>query len=138
MANWPYNTTEWKRLRKAKLARQPHCEPCAKRGVATPANTVDHTLPIAKGGHPFPAFSGLISMCPSCHNSKTATFDRGRQVKPFARRVKGFDANGNPVDASDDWHGGGGSNHGKRAGAETVEGLGRYLVSDDENDIGVW
>lgn len=110
MAEWPYNTTTWQKLRKRKLAETPLCEPCRVRGDLVTANTVDHNTPIAKGGQPFPPLDGLTSMCAKCHNEKTATFDRGKP-KPFARRVKGFDALGNPVDQSDEWHTGGVSNH---------------------------
>lgn len=105
MADWPYNTAAWRKLRAAKLASQPLCQPCKVRGALTPANTVDHNTPVSKGGDPFPALEGLTSMCARCHNRKTATFDRGTP-KPFARKVKGFDANGNPIDPDDAWHGG--------------------------------
>ena len=110
MANWPYNTAQWKRLRKAKLAAVPLCVPCQARDRLTPANTVDHIKPINEGGDPFPDFDGLMSMCPRCHNEKTSANDR-QHNKPFARQIKGFDVNGNPIDPGDDWHGGGVSNH---------------------------
>ena len=106
MADWPYNTTAWQKLRSAKLAHEPLCQPCQARGDFTPANTVDHMTPIASGGAPFPPLDRLMSMCERCHNEKTAANDR-THVKPFARKIKGFDADGNPVDPSDDWHGGG-------------------------------
>ncbi|MGE6739661.1 HNH endonuclease [Allorhizobium pseudoryzae] len=113
MANWPYNTTAWRKLRAAKLKASPLCQHCKERGLLKPANAVDHNIPIAKGGEPFPALEDLTSLCEPCHNEKTASHDRG-QAKPFARRFKGFDTNGNPLDKSDDWHGGGASNHQKR------------------------
>ena len=139
MADWPYNTTAWRKLRRAKLDKQPLCQPCRERGTLTPANTVDHNVPIAKGGDAFPPLDGLTSMCARCHNEKTSTFDRGIP-KPFARRVKGFDANGNPFDGGDDWYGGA-SDHGKTGGGETVGGYGRYLVStsiqtENTDDLG--
>lgn len=102
------------------------------------ANAVDHITAIAAGGDAFPPLSGLMSMCERCHNEKTAATDRPGS-KPFARRFKGFDADGNPVDPSDGWHGGA-SNH------ENGEALGKvrenktYLVSDEntnpDNDLG--
>jgi 5-methylcytosine-specific restriction endonuclease McrA len=110
MADWPYNTGAWRKLRAAKLVAAPLCEHCKARGVLVRANTVDHNTPIAKGGAPFPALEGLTSLCERCHNEKTATHDRG-MAKPFARRFKGFDASGNPIDPADEWHGGGGRNH---------------------------
>ena len=105
MADWPYSTAAWRKLRLAKLASEPLCQPCKARDVLTSANTVDHIKPIADGGDPFPPLAGLMSMCERCHNEKTAANDRA-QTKPFARKIKGVDAQGNPVDPSDGWHGG--------------------------------
>ena len=130
MADWPYNTAQWQRLRKAKLAEQPLCQPCEARGKLTFANTVDHVKPINDGGDPFPDFNGLTSMCGRCHNEKTAARDR-QHSKPFARSIKGFDADGNPVDLDDAWHTGGGLNHGKRRGWGPMGQSEKYLVSGD-------
>lgn len=129
MADWPYCTAAWRRLRLAKLAREPLCQPCNARDVLTSANTVDHIKPIADGGEAFPPLDQLMSMCARCHNEKTAANDRAH-TKPFARKVKGVDATGNPVDPSDGWHGGGGgSNHQNEAGRGPVWENKRYLVS---------
>lgn len=128
MAKWPYNTAQWQRLRQAKLAAEPLCESCAARGTITTANTVDHVKPINDGGDPFPSLDGLTSMCARCHNEKTAANDR-QHSKPFARRIKGFDANGNPVDPGDDWHGGGASNHENQRAHGPACSSGKYLVS---------
>lgn len=103
MADWPYNTAAWRKLRLAKLAREPLCQPCMARDHLTSANTVDHVNPIADGGEAFPPFEGLMSMCARCHNEKTAANDRVH-TKPFARQIKGVDVHGNPVDPSDGWH----------------------------------
>lgn len=103
MAHWPYNTSKWARLREAKLAETPLCEICTRRGLIVDAVAVDHFQPVRQGGSPFPALSGLLSLCLSCHNEKTASFDRpGGQT--FRRRFKGFDAEGNPIDPFDDWN----------------------------------
>ncbi|MBO6506857.1 MAG: HNH endonuclease [Kordiimonadaceae bacterium] len=104
MAKWPYNTTAWKRLRAAKLATEPLCQPCKLRGAVTTAKAVDHIVPINAGGEAFPSLGGLMSMCERCHNEKTAANDR-KHTKPFSRNVKGFDANGDPVDPFDNWWG---------------------------------
>ncbi len=139
MADWPYGTSAWQKLRLAKLASKPVCEPCEARGDVTVANTVDHMMPITSGGDPFPPLDGLMSMCERCHNEKTAANDRTHK-KPFARKIKGIDAAGNPVDQSDGWHRGGGSNHenGSSPGPTLESGI--YLVSDtkhnDNNDLG--
>lgn len=140
MADWPYNTGAWQRLRLAKLASKPLCEPCEMRGRAISANTVDHVTPINAGGDPFPPLDGLMSMCERCHNEKTAANDR-KHKKPFARKVKGFDAEGNPVDRSDGWHVGGGvSDHQNGSASGPTFQIRIYLVSpqsiDDADDLG--
>ncbi|WP_112834704.1 MULTISPECIES: HNH endonuclease [unclassified Rhizobium] len=137
MADWPYNTSTWQKLRLAKLAADPMCEPCRVRGNATLANAVDHMTPVNAGGDPFPPLDGLMSMCERCHNEKTAANDR-KHKKPFARKIKGVDAQGNPVDHSDGWHRGGGQNHEKRLSSGPMWENKIYLVSgsqvSDEND----
>lgn len=104
MANWPYNTTAWRKLRAAKLKASPLCQHCKERGLLKPAKAVDHDTPINRGGEPFPDLDRLTSLCEPCHNEKTANQDRST-AKPFARRFKGFDADGNPLDQKDNWHG---------------------------------
>lgn len=76
MADWPYSTTTWRKLRLAKLAASPMCEACARRGVVTPARHVDHVRAVSAGGDPFPPLDGLAALCPSCHSRKTAAMDR--------------------------------------------------------------
>lgn len=97
MADWPYNTGNWQRLRLAKLASAPLCEPCERSGRITPAKHVDHIVSIASGGPAFPELSGLMSMCPSCHGFKTANLDR-RGGKGL--RFKGCGLDGLPIDPS--------------------------------------
>lgn len=97
MAAWPYNTGTWQRLREAKLSTQPLCEPCLRREVVEPANTVDHIVSIASGGDPFPPLDGLMSMCAPCHNAKTNAVDHPN-ASGFRRALKGFDVDGNPID----------------------------------------
>lgn len=75
MADWPYNSQQWRRLRKHKLAESPLCERCLPSVV--PAVAVDHRTPISRGGDPFPSLAGLASLCVSCHSVKTAE-DQGR------------------------------------------------------------
>lgn len=105
MAHWPYNTSAWRNLRRAKLQASPFCEPCGMRGKRVKANTVDHVLAISKGGEPFPHLEGLMSLCPSCHNVKTAAVDRagGNGV-----RFKGVGADGMPIDPQHPCYGTGG------------------------------
>jgi hypothetical protein len=109
LADWPYNTPTWRRLRKAKLAQRPFCEPCRARGRIVEANTVDHSKAVAAGGDPFPPLSGLMSMCHACHNTKTNAVDRagGKGV-----RFKGCDADGFPIDPQHPAYGGKGDTKG--------------------------
>lgn len=101
MADWPYNTTAWKKLRKLKLAEQPLCEDCLPHRY-TPANTVDHIHPISDGGPAFPGLDGMRALCPSCHSAKTARGVEAGAVKTTKPR-KGCDADGNPLDAAHPW-----------------------------------
>lgn len=103
MADWPYNTAQWRKLRLVKLANDPACYACKLRGQAKAAVAVDHVIAIKAGGNPFPPLSGLMSLCERCHNEKTNAVDRPDRAGS-GRRFKGFDLNGNPIDPADDWH----------------------------------
>jgi 5-methylcytosine-specific restriction endonuclease McrA len=104
VGNWPYSTARWQKLRRLKLSADPLCFACQLRGKTVPASHVDHIQAIAKGGEPFPPLDELMSLCPSCHSEKTAAIDRGQSL-PGARRFKGFDVDGNPIDPDDAWFG---------------------------------
>lgn len=95
MANWPYSTARWQRLRIAKLSETPLCETCTRRGLHVIAEHVDHVVSIKSGGHAFPSMDGLRSLCPPCHSIKTNALDRagGKRVA-----IKGCDADGLPLD----------------------------------------
>jgi 5-methylcytosine-specific restriction protein A len=108
MADWPYSTAQWKRLRLLKLATDPTCYACALRGRIAPAVAVDHMKAVSAGGDPFPPLEELMSLCAPCHNEKTNAVDRPDRHRSL-RRFKGFDVHGNPIDPADDWHGGGAS-----------------------------
>ena len=66
-----YQSTAWRKLRAVKLAREPMCEECARQGRATPAQMVDHIVPINKGGAPLDV-DNLQSLCNACHARKSA------------------------------------------------------------------
>lgn len=104
MAEWPYSTTRWQKLRRSKLSTSPLCEPCEMRGEVTPALHVDHMVAINAGGDPFPPLEGLMSMCPRCHSEKTNAVDRpgGSGV-----RFKGHALDGLPIDPSHPFFSGG-------------------------------
>ena len=102
MADWPYNTAAWKRLRLAHLALVPECQGCAPMGRLTRANTVDHVHAINEGGAPFPGHDGLMSYCPACHSAKTARGLEAGAVRSTKPR-RGCDADGNPLDPAHPW-----------------------------------
>ena len=104
MANWPYNTTTWKRLREAHLSLFPMCEGCEEIGSMTLANTVDHRVPINAGGDPFPSHDGLASYCPRCHGAKTARGVEAGAVRSNKPR-RGCNPDGSPLDPAHPWHG---------------------------------
>lgn len=102
MANWPYNTARWQRLREAHLALSPLCIGCEAIGRFVLANTVDHVIPISEGGPAFPAHDGLNSYCASCHGAKTARGAEAGAVRSSKPR-KGCDADGNSLDPKHPW-----------------------------------
>lgn len=104
MAKWPYNTTEWKRVRLDKLRADPLCQYCPP-GRARVATQVDHVKAVAAGGDPF-AWANLRSSCQACHSRKTATMDGGfGHAKRTRMPVRGCDADGRPLDPGHWWNG---------------------------------
>ena len=93
---WPYSTARWQRLRLRKLRDAPECEPCLARGLHVAANTADHVIAIAAGGHAFPSHDGLTSMCARCHSRKTQALDRPDR-KPGKGLPRGCDVDGKPL-----------------------------------------
>ncbi|WP_343343393.1 HNH endonuclease signature motif containing protein [Sphingomicrobium sp. XHP0239] len=104
MADWPYNTAQWQRLRKLKLSQQPLCEDCKAISIMRPAKHVDHVHAISDGGPAFPALDGLRCLCPSCHSAKTARGAEAGAVRSDKPR-RGCDADGNPLDERHPWGG---------------------------------
>lgn len=103
MADWPYNTAQWKRLRRAHLDLFPMCEGCLDMGKLTDANTVDHRIPINAGGAPFPGHDGLASYCTSCHGAKTVRGVEAGAVRTRKPR-RGCSPDGSPLDPAHQWH----------------------------------
>ena len=66
-----YQSRKWRSLRSLKLEQNPLCEECERKGILTPAQMVDHIVPINKGGAPLD-MSNLQSLCNKCHAAKTA------------------------------------------------------------------
>lgn len=68
----------WRKIRNAYITRHPLCEHCQQDGCVTPAQEVDHIIPLENGGTHDEA--NLQALCKSCHSSKTAREDdRWRQ-----------------------------------------------------------
>ncbi len=103
MADWPYNTTTWARLRAAHLSIEPLCRGCRAEGRLSPANTVDHVVPINKGGPAFPGHDGLASYCGPCHSAKTARGAEAGAIRSTKPR-RGCNPDGTPLDPSHPWH----------------------------------
>ena len=103
MADWPYNTQAWQRLRRLKLSTAPLCEGCADMEIVAPANTVDHRVPVREGGNPFPPIDGLASYCTSCHSAKTARGVEAGSIRTSKPR-KGCNLDGTPLDRRHPWH----------------------------------
>lgn len=94
-----YSTRRWRKLRAAKLNEQPLCEPCFKRAKLVPATSVDHVVAIAAGGDPYPDLDGLMSMCVSCHSTKTNARDNPHRFgKRWTAAFKGCGLDGKPLD----------------------------------------
>lgn len=104
LAKWPYNTVTWTRLRAAHLAIEPTCRGCRAEGRVTAANTVDHVVPVNKGGLPFPGHDGLASYCGPCHSAKTVRGAEAGAIRTTKPR-RGCNADGTPLDPSHPWHG---------------------------------
>jgi len=102
MAEWPYSTARWQRLREAHLSLSPFCEDCDTAGRLVMATHVDHKRAISDGGHPFPGHDGLTSYCTGCHSAKTARGAEAGAVRSTKPR-RGCDADGNPLDAAHPW-----------------------------------
>ncbi len=66
-----YQSRKWRNLRSIKLQMNPICEECERKGIITPAQMVDHIIPINKGGAPLD-LTNLQSLCNRCHSAKSA------------------------------------------------------------------
>jgi 5-methylcytosine-specific restriction enzyme A len=99
MAQFPYSTTRWVKLRRLKLSHHTLCEACLARGRVEPATTVHHRHRVTAGGDPYPALDQLASLCAPCHNAHTRCEQTGRD---FMRT--GCDVFGRPLDPAHPWN----------------------------------
>lgn len=91
-----YHSSRWRRLRIMQLKAYPQCFYCAQLGRLTLATTVDHIVPVHRGGD-FWALENLRSACESCNYSK-----RDRLEEDFV--AKGCDVNGLPLSPNHPWN----------------------------------
>lgn len=66
-----YNSVQWQRARKVKLARNPLCERCLANGVITPAGHVHHIQDLADRPDLAHDLDNLEALCIGCHSSET-------------------------------------------------------------------
>ncbi|WP_431471940.1 HNH endonuclease [Nonlabens sp. SCSIO 43208] len=67
-----YNSRTWRKTRKLFLENNPLCIHCERLGVTTPANVVDHIIPISEGGDKLNT-KNLQPLCKKCHEKKSAS-----------------------------------------------------------------
>lgn len=96
-----YSTANWQAIRARQLAKHPLCQACAD---ITPANEVDHIVPIRAGGAKRDP-ANLSSLCRPCHAGKTAAEREGKTWTPPKHR--GCFPDGSPRDPAHPWFTGG-------------------------------
>ncbi len=72
-----YNSTAWKKARRAHRRGKPLCKHCQDKGITKLAEEVDHIKPISQGGDKLDP-NNLQSLCKSCHSRKSATERKSR------------------------------------------------------------
>lgn len=65
-----YNCRQWRKVRRAKLEKNPVCEECERLDLVTVATVVDHRIRIEVGGDAWDE-SNLQSLCKKHHDSKS-------------------------------------------------------------------
>lgn len=60
------------------IAEEPLCRACLKRGIESPADEVDHIVPLSRGGSDTRA--NKQSLCVPCHAAKTRAEDAARRA----------------------------------------------------------
>jgi hypothetical protein len=93
MADYPYSTMRWQRVRKRQLLLQPLCTTCLAEHRITQAVEVDHIQTIKSGGAPFDP-RNLQSMCHSHHSMKTNYDMQGKDFSTYA--LRGCNEDGSP------------------------------------------
>lgn len=77
-----YHTWRWTKLSRAFREAHPLCEECRRRGVITPAEVVDHIVPVEVCAD-FWDQSNWQSLCQKCNNEK------GNRDKRLIQKARG-------------------------------------------------
>ena len=77
--NW-YSSSDWRRLRRSFISRNPLCVDCFSRGFVRKADVVDHIVERKDDDSLRLDSSNLQSLCHSCHNTKSAEQRRARRT----------------------------------------------------------
>lgn len=90
-------TARWLRLRVRQLSNEPMCRLCRALGKRTAATVCDHIKPHKGDVDLFYDPDNLQSLCKECHDGAKAELER-------SGKLRGCDANGNPIDANHHWN----------------------------------
>lgn len=77
-----YKSARWKKVRALKIAQNPLCEVCFFMDSlvdCTKGSPIDHAVRLEDGGAPLD-LANLITMCPQCHNTKSAMESGGYRM----------------------------------------------------------
>lgn len=89
-----YLSKDWKNLRELKINENPICELCLSVGIITPANVVDHIIPIEVIEDLKLEYTNLQSLCENfdgvnnCHRQKTGLTKKYREFKTYVKEMK--------------------------------------------------
>lgn len=72
-----YSSSAWQHLRTLKRQVNPLCQDCEEADRITPAESVDHIVPIEQQPDLALVMENLRSLCWPCHNTKTRRTGRG-------------------------------------------------------------
>ena len=81
-----YNSWAWRKFRKSYIERNPLCVMCEAEGIVTPAQIVDHIIPMRQGGAKFDE-NNLQSLCKHHHDVKSG---KDRHGIPSKKGISGI------------------------------------------------
>jgi 5-methylcytosine-specific restriction enzyme A len=93
MAEWPYSTERWQRVRRRQLLREPLCRACQIEGAITQAVEVDHIKRVSVGGAVFDP-ANMQSLCKEHHSIKTKYEMHGKSFDAYV--LRGCNVDGSP------------------------------------------